>query len=109
MRIAVGGIHTECSTYSPVLMQPEDFRVQRGADLLAFPYFGFLSDYPAEIAPLFHARAVPGGPVSRSTYEAFKAEFLERLEAAKPFDAVYLAMHGAMKVEGMFDADRLQL
>jgi microcystin degradation protein MlrC len=105
MRIAVGGIHTECSTYSPVLMQPEDFRVQRGADLLAFPYFDFLSDYPAEIAPLFHARGVPGGPVSRPTYEAFKAEFVERLEAAKPFDAVYLAMHGAMKVEGMFDAE----
>lgn len=105
MRIAVGGIHTECSTYSPVLMHPEDFRMQRGADLLASPYFGFLSDYPAEIAPLFHARAVPGGPVSRATYTAFKAEFLERLEAAKPFDAVYLAMHGAMKVEGMFDAE----
>ena len=29
MRIAVGGIHTECSTYSPVLMQAEDFRVWR--------------------------------------------------------------------------------
>ena len=31
-RIAVGGIHTECSTSSPVLMQPEDFRVLRGPD-----------------------------------------------------------------------------
>lgn len=31
MRIAVGGIHTECSTYSPVLMGQEDFRVFRGA------------------------------------------------------------------------------
>ena len=26
MRIAVGGIHTECSTYSPVLTTIEDFR-----------------------------------------------------------------------------------
>ncbi len=105
MRIAVGGIHTECSTYSPVLMQAEDFRVLRGTGLTDHDYFAFLRDFPAEVAPLLHARAVPGGPVSRAAYEAFKAEFLERLEAARPFDAVYLAMHGAMKVEGMFDAE----
>lgn len=105
MRIAVGGIHTECSTYSPVLMQEGDFRVLRAAELTAHDYFAFLSRHPAEIAPLLHARAVPGGPVARATYDAFKAEFLERLEQAKPFDAVYLAMHGAMKVEGLWDAE----
>ena len=84
MRIAVGGIHTECSTYSPVLMQAEDFRVLRGDGLTDHDYFAFLRDFPAEVAPLLHARAVPGGPVSRATYDAFKAEFLERLEAAGP-------------------------
>lgn len=105
MRIAVGGIHTECSTYSPVLMQIDDFRVMRGGDLTADPYFAFLRDFPAVAAPLLHARAVPGGPLSLDTYAALKAEFLERLEAAKPFDAVYLAMHGAMHVDGMFDAE----
>ncbi|MFO1175220.1 MAG: M81 family metallopeptidase [Paracoccaceae bacterium] len=105
MRIAVGGIHTECSTYSPVLMRTEDFRVLRGADLVAHDYFAFLKNHPAEVAPLLHARAVPGGPVARDTYEAFKAEFLERLKAARPFDAVYLAMHGAMKVDGLWDAE----
>jgi microcystin degradation protein MlrC len=105
MRIAVGGIHTECSTYSPVFMQPEDFRVLRGDGLTDHDYFAFLRDYPAEIAPLLHARAVPGGSVARATYEGFKAEFLQRLAAAKPFDAVYLAMHGAMKVEGLWDAE----
>ena len=61
MRIAVGGIHTECSTYSPVLMQTEDFRVLRGQALLSHDYFGFLGDFPAEVAPLLHARSVPGG------------------------------------------------
>ncbi|MFN3661588.1 M81 family metallopeptidase [Yoonia sp.] len=105
MRIAVGGIHTECSTYSPVLMQTEDFTVLRDADLTDSPYFGFLSDFDADIAPLLHARAVAGGPVARPVYDAFKAEFLDRLEAAKPFDAVYLAMHGAMFVDGMQDAE----
>ena len=105
MRIAVGGIHTECSTYSPVLMQDADFRVLRGEGLTGHEYFAFLKNHTAEVAPLLHARAVPGGPVARDTYDRFKAEFLERLEAAKPFDAVYLAMHGAMKVDGMFDAE----
>lgn len=105
MRIAVGGLHTECSTYSPVLMRAEDFRVLRDTALTDHEYFAFLRDYSAEIEPLLHARAVPGGPVSRETYEDFKAEFLQRLNAAKPFDAVYLAMHGAIKVDGIWDAE----
>jgi len=105
LRIAVGGIHTECSTSSPVLMQPEDFRVLRGDELLAADYFSFLSAGGIKPLPLLHARAVPGGPVARATYEAFKSEFLERLKAALPLDGLYLAMHGAMNVEGMDDAE----
>ncbi|TWA20113.1 microcystin degradation protein MlrC [Sinorhizobium medicae] len=105
MRIAVGGIHTECSTYSPVLMTVEDFRVLRGEDLLNSDYFGFLSAEGIDHLPLLHARAVPGGPVSRPAYDALKSEFLERLKAALPLDGLYLAMHGAIKVDGMDDAE----
>jgi microcystin degradation protein MlrC len=104
-RIAVGGIHTECSTSSPVLMQPEDFRVLRGPDLLTHEYFDFLDAEGVEHLPLLHARAVPGGPLARATYEGFKAEFLNRLKATLPIDGLYLAMHGAMNVEGMDDAE----
>lgn len=105
MRIAVGGIHIECSTYNPVLNEEKDFRVVRGEELLAAPYFAFLRDYDAEFLPTIHARAIAGGPVSRATYEAFKAEFLERLRPLLPLDGLYLAMHGAMYVEGMEDAE----
>ncbi|NHF73282.1 M81 family metallopeptidase [Paracoccus xiamenensis] len=105
MRIAVGGIHTECSTYSPALMEVDDFRVLRGADLVAHDYFAFLHRHQAQVLPLLHARAVPGGPVSNAAYQALKAEFLQRLVAALPVDGIYLAMHGAMKVEGMWDAE----
>ncbi len=105
MRIAVGGIHTECSTYSPVLMAVEDFRVLRDADLLGADYFNFLDADGIDHVPLLHARAVPGGPVSRETYEVFKAEFLAKLQAALPIDGLYLAMHGAVNVEGMDDAE----
>jgi len=105
MRIAVGGIHIECSTYNPVLNEEKDFRVVRGEGLLAAPYFAFLKDYDAEFLPTIHARAIAGGPVARHTYEAFKAEFLERLKPLLPLDGLYLAMHGAMYVEGMEDAE----
>ena len=66
LRIAVGGIHTECSTYSPVLMTAEDFRVLRGADLTAADYFAFLPRPDVTLLPLLHARAVPGGPGGRA-------------------------------------------
>ncbi|MDV4181505.1 M81 family metallopeptidase [Rhizobium brockwellii] len=105
MRIAVGGIHIECSTYNPVLNEEKDFRVVRGEALLEAPYFAFLKDYDAEFLPTIHARAIAGGPVSRATYETFKGEFLERLKPMLPLDGLYLAMHGAMYVEGMEDAE----
>jgi microcystin degradation protein MlrC len=105
MRIAFGGIHTECSTYSRIRSRVQDFKVFRGEGLGESPAFQFLSRYAHEFVPLLHARAVPGGPVERATYEQFKGEFLDRLEAAGPVDGVYLAMHGAMFVEGMQDAE----
>ncbi|MCT7374460.1 M81 family metallopeptidase [Chelativorans salis] len=106
MRIAIGGIHTECSTYSPVLMNAEDFHVLRGEALFSSDHFAFLQTIEdVECLPLLHARAVPGGPVSRTAYEQFKAEFLDRLKKALPLDGLHLAMHGAMNVEGMDDAE----
>jgi microcystin degradation protein MlrC len=105
MRIAVGGIHIECSTYNPVLNEEKDFRVVRGEELTAAPYFAFLKDYDAEFLPTIHCRAIAGGPVARSTYERFKAEFLGRLTALLPLDGLYLAMHGAMYVQGLEDAE----
>lgn len=105
MRIAVGGIHTECSTYNPVLAEEKDFRIVRGEALTAAPYFAFLRDYNADFLPTIHARAIAGGPIARHTYEAFKAEFLDRLKPLLPLDGLYLAMHGAVYVEGMEDAE----
>lgn len=105
MRIAVGGLHTECSTYSPVLMTIEDFRILRGADLIGADYFSLLRADGIEHVPLIHARAVPGGPVSRAAYDGLRAEFLACLQAALPLDGLYLAMHGAVNVEGMDDAE----
>ena len=105
MRIAVGGIHTESSTYNPVPTEAGQFRVLRGEALAADPGFAALHGHGATILPTLHARAIAGGPVRRAAYDAFRAEFLDRLRATLPVDGLYLAMHGAMFVEGMEDAE----
>ena len=108
MRIAVGGLHTECSTYTDVLQTTGDFKVLRGNDLMISDFFSFLPNSKAEIVPLLHARSTPGGAVARITYDLFKTEFLQKLEFALsqgPIDGLYLAMHGAVHVEGMLDAE----
>lgn len=105
MRIAVAGLHTECSTYNPVLAREADFRVLRGPAMLKDAYFDFLTHFPAEFITILHARAIAGGPVERRSYDAWKAEILDGIKAALPLDGVYLAMHGAMFVEGLLDAE----
>ncbi len=105
MRIAVAGLHTESSTGNPVLTGAGDFRQLRGAGLMADPYFAFLADYPATFLPLLHARALPGGPVEAGAWQAFTAEILQGLAGLLPLRGVYLAMHGAVHVQGAEDAE----
>lgn len=105
MRIAVAGLHTECSTYNPVLAREADFRVLRGPSMIRDAYFDFLTHFPAEFITILHARAIAGGPVEAALYQRWKDEILDGLRAALPLDGVYLAMHGAMFVEGLHDAE----
>ena len=105
-RIAFGGIHTESSTFNPLLTKTEDFSVLRGDALRRSDRYRFLDAYTdAEFLPTLHARALPGGPVALQTYQAFKTEFLSRLAALGPVDGLYLDMHGAMNVSGLDDAE----
>ncbi len=105
MRIALGGIATESCTFSPVLTKKEDFAVAYGDALLESGRYPFLADGEARVFPTLQARALPGGPVERSSFESLKADFLARLRAALPLDGLYLDMHGAMNVEGLDDAE----
>ena len=103
-RIAIGGLHTECSSYSPLQQTATDFTRTEGPALLeAVPF-----DFPAhgiDPIPLFRDSSVPGGPVSDATYAAQKEEFLARLRDALPLDGVLLLMHGAMFVPGTVDPE----
>jgi microcystin degradation protein MlrC len=86
----------------------DDFRVTRGADLLARYAFlapGLPLTEGVEWVPLLHAVADPGGPVTAPTYEALSGEIYDRLRAAGPLDGVFIDFHGAMTVEGRTDIE----
>ncbi|MBS1034469.1 M81 family metallopeptidase [Gluconobacter cerinus] len=104
-RIAVGGIASECSTYSRIRSRMPEFTTLRGDEIFGAPLSQPLHRYDFDLLPTLEASAPPGGPVERKTYEALKAEYLERLRKLLPLDGVYLAMHGALSVEGMDDAE----
>lgn len=101
MRIGIGGIHIESSTFTPHLATDDDFDVRRGAELLS----RYTLDSSVEWVPLMHARAVPGGPVHPETYQRLKDELLGRLREAGALDGVLLDMHGAMFVPGREDIE----
>lgn len=104
-RIAFGGIHIESGTLNPVLTTVQDFLVLQGQDLLDHPMFDLQAPEDTDLIPLLHARALPGGPVSREAYQGFKSRFLDLLQAVLPLDGVYLLMHGAMAVEDLRDPE----
>lgn len=51
------------------------------------------------------ARALPGGPLLRATYDALLEQVLEAVRQGAPWDGVLLDIHGAMLVEGLDDAE----
>jgi len=104
-RLAFGGIQIECSTYGHNRTRLADFRVRQGQALADDPFFAPLKSYPWPFQPTLLAQAVPGDPVDAGAYAELKADFLQRLTALLPLDGVYLAMHGAMFVDGMEDAE----
>ena len=103
-RVAIGGLHTECSSYSPLQQVRGDFTRTDGAALTAMVPLD-LATHGIEAVPLLHERSVPGGPVAAECFEAQWAEFMAALERALPLDGVLLLMHGAMFVPGIDDPE----
>ena len=106
MRIAIGGISNENTTFSPIFNRLEDFTIWADDALLTSGRYPFLEQFPkVEFIPTLFGRSLPGGPVESSAYQRMKDGILSRLQAAGPLDGVYLDLHGAMFVEGMNDAE----
>ena len=102
--IAVGGISTECSTYSPLYQNESDFVSLQGQTLLDFIGFPF-NDYDIETYPIFFNRSVPGGPIESQYFRQTKDRFIAALESLGALDGVLLIMHGAIFVDDLDDPE----
>ena len=107
MRVLVGAVGHESNTFTPFLTKREDFYIYYGDDIFDRAGWrgsleGIIATLEAhadiELVPGVAAGAMPGGVVERSTYEEFKRAVLD---AARDVDGVCLALHGAMRAEGV--------
>ena len=103
-KIAVGGISTECSTYSPLYQNESDFESLQGRDLLDLVGFPF-DDYGIETYPIFFNRSVPGGPIESRYFRQIKDKFIAELKSLEKLDGVLLIMHGAIFVDDLDDPE----
>lgn len=107
-RIAIAGISTESSTFSPALTREEDFHMRKSAELLAsYPFLsqGSLNRNRAKWFPALVARTSPRGAVTREAYESIVEQTLDLLKKNVPYDGLYLDLHGAMSVVGLDDPE----
>ena len=122
MRIAIGGISHEPSTFVKPPTTLKDFEsgfglfrgpqiIDRftGTNICAGGFIDGARKYGFEIVPLLWTFAYPSGLIVREDYELLKAEFLQRLRDAEasggPVDGVLLDLHGAMVIDGIDDGD----
>ena len=107
-RIAIAGIAIESSTFSPALTHEEAFHVKTGDDV--FKIYPFFSPDSSERKraiwfPTLKGHALPGGTVTRETYESLVTKTLEMLKKNLPYDGLFLDIHGAMSVVGLDDPE----
>lgn len=107
-RVAIAGIAIESSTFSPAQTTIDAFKVSRGDEIFnSYPFLSVGSDNRkrAEWFPALRGRAIPGGIVTRETYELMVTEILERLKKDAPYDGLFFDIHGAMSVVGLDDPE----
>ncbi len=120
-RIAVGGFQHETNTFAPSKAHYEDFLkpgawpgLTRGAGMFGaveginLPAAGFVATARAaghELVPLAWANATPSAHVTGDAFERIAAMLVADLAEAKPVDAVYLDIHGAMVTEHLEDGE----
>jgi microcystin degradation protein MlrC len=126
LRIAYGRVFHEANAHSPLATTQSDFErmhrmagrdLERSAALGGVELQGYLAQAElsgfvqaariaggVEAIALASSLAVPGGPLTSACFEWLAEDLLRRIADAGPLDGVYLALHGAMQVEGMSSA-----
>jgi microcystin degradation protein MlrC len=118
MRVAVGQLWQETNTFNPVPTTRQDFEplglyrgsevVERMADTNELGGFiQSLRGWPErpEIVGLVRLPAWPGGSVAQEAFSWLCREMLDAVAAARPVDAVLLALHGSMVADGAPDVE----
>lgn len=110
----------EVNSFSPVITTERDFRADhlffgedaRGSGLKEKKQLaGFLKaaeklgNGRIETVPLVHAKSMSGGPIDSLFFQHIKTTILEGIAAQPRVDGIYLSLHGAMGVQGMFDPE----
>jgi microcystin degradation protein MlrC len=72
-------------------------------------FFAGLRDEGVEPVPVFAARAIPSGTLTRDAFRQLLAILEEELDRAGPLDGLLVAPHGAMVCENADDADGVWL
>ena len=120
-RIAIGGFQHETNTFAPSLATLADFQTGgewpelttgpglpdrvRGMNL---PIAGFIDEAERSghrLVPTTWGSASPSSYVTEHAYEHIAGLILDGVRAARPVDAVYLCLHGAMVTEHLQDGE----
>lgn len=125
LRIAFGRFMQESNSFSPIRTQASDFTHYSEGQALydscrpgQWEIKGFLRNLELsgfmkalrlhvkqgvriEALPLYSAWAISGGALSAEAFEHFCSLWEEKLRAAGPVDAVFVALHGALDVDGV--------
>ena len=123
MRVAIGGISHESSTFTPVQTTrqsyEERFLLEGEGILHAFkrtntPIGGFIAGADAhgfDLVPTLFASPQPSAPTPRPLYDEILGRMLQGIAAALPLDGVLLELHGSMAAgdldapDGLADAE----
>jgi len=110
----------EVNSFSPVITTERNFKADHlffGEDVIASAIAedkqlaGFLSVVEkrgmgrVKAIPLVQAKSLSGGPVDSVFYAKIKNLILDGIRKQERVDGIYLSLHGAMGVQGMFDPE----
>ena len=120
-RIAIGGFQHETNTFAPSLATLADFEAGgawpelttgpglpdrvRGMNLSIAGFVDEAERAGHRLLPTTWGAASPSSYVTEHAYEHIAGLVLDGLTAARPFDAVYLCLHGAMVTEHLQDGE----
>lgn len=118
--ILYGEFMHEVNSFSPVITTERDFKADHlfyGEDVLNSAVeedkqlAGFLEAVDevgkgtVKAVPVIHAKSMSGGPVDSTFYASVKNTLIQAVTTLERVDGIYLSLHGAMGVQGMFDPE----